>query len=89
LGSLNQALNSVERLASNLDHELIPEMKTTIVDARRTLNEAQNTLAADSPLQHDARDALNEVSRAARSLRVLLDYLERHPESLIMGKERQ
>lgn len=89
LGSLNQALKSVERLASNLDRELIPEMKTTIVDARRTLSEAQKTLATDGPLQHDARDALNEVSRAAQSLRVMLDYLERHPESLLMGKERQ
>jgi paraquat-inducible protein B len=29
---------------------------------------------------------LNEVSRAARSIRVLADYLERHPESLLRGK---
>ena len=29
---------------------------------------------------------LQEVSRAARSLRVLADYLERHPEALIRGK---
>ena len=30
--------------------------------------------------------ALQEVTRAARSLRVLMDYLDRHPESLIRGK---
>jgi len=89
MGSLNQTLRSVERLASNLDRELMPEMKTTIIDARRTLTEAQKTLATDGPLQHDARDALNEVSRAAQSLRVMLDYLERHPESLLIGKENQ
>jgi len=89
MGSLNKTLQSVERLASNLDRELMPEMKTTIIDARRTLTEAQKTLASDGPLQHDARDALNEVSRAAQSLRVMLDYLERHPESLLMGKEKQ
>ncbi|WP_133716110.1 PqiB family protein [Methylocaldum gracile] len=89
MASLNQTLKSVERLTSNLDRELMPEMKTTIIDARRTLTEAQKTLATDGPLQHDARDALNEVSRAAQSLRVMLDYLERHPESLLMGKEKQ
>jgi hypothetical protein len=26
------------------------------------------------------------VSRAARAIRVLADYLERHPESLLRGK---
>jgi paraquat-inducible protein B len=31
-------------------------------------------------------NTLQEVSRAARSVRVLADYLERHPESLIRGK---
>jgi len=29
---------------------------------------------------------LEEVNRAARGLRVLVDYLERHPESLLRGK---
>jgi paraquat-inducible protein B len=29
---------------------------------------------------------MQELARAARSLRVLADYLERHPESLIRGK---
>ena len=30
---------------------------------------------------------LQEVSRAARSMRVLADYLERHPEALLRGKK--
>ena len=29
---------------------------------------------------------LQEVSRAARSIRILADYLERHPEALVRGK---
>jgi paraquat-inducible protein B len=28
-----------------------------------------------------------EISRAARSLRVLADYLEQHPEALLRGKK--
>jgi paraquat-inducible protein B len=32
-------------------------------------------------------NTLLEVSRAARSVRVLADYLERHPEALIRGKQ--
>jgi paraquat-inducible protein B len=31
-------------------------------------------------------DAVDEITEAARSLRLLADYLERHPEALIRGK---
>jgi paraquat-inducible protein B len=43
----------------------------------------------DAPVQQDLRDALQEMILAARSLRVLADYLERHPESLIRGKSQE
>ena len=36
-----------------------------------------------------ARHALQEVTRAARTVRVLVDYLERHPEALIRGKTEE
>jgi paraquat-inducible protein B len=50
---------------------------------------AKQTLATDAPLQQDLRDALREMSRAAQSLRVFTDYLERHPEALIRGKQEE
>jgi hypothetical protein len=31
--------------------------------------------------------ALEEITTAARSLRVLADYLERYPQSLLVGKD--
>jgi len=37
----------------------------------------------------ELRDALQEITRAARSLRVLADYLERQPSSLIWGKTQE
>ena len=65
----------------------MPEAKATLEEARKTLGAAKQTLAADAPLQQDLREALRELARAAQSLRVLTDYLERHPESLIRGKQ--
>ena len=61
-------------------------MTAAMKDVRKTLNSAEKTLADDSPLQQDMRQTLQEVTRAAGSLRVLTDYLERHPESLLRGK---
>ena len=61
-------------------------MRKTLGEVRKTLGGANQVLAGDAPVQLDLRETLREVSRAAQSLRVLSDYLEQHPESLIRGK---
>jgi paraquat-inducible protein B len=45
-----------------------------------------NLVGPGAPAQADLRNAMQELGRAARSLRVLADYLERHPEAIIRGK---
>jgi len=57
--------------------------------AQRSLQTLDRSLAEDSPLQRGAGQTLDEVARAAQSLRALADYLSRHPESLIRGKPGQ
>jgi len=86
LKSLDQTLASFNQVAQRLDREVTPEVKQAIVDLKKSLEELQHAVAADSPLQQDARQALQEVSKAAQSLRMLTDYLEQHPEALIRGK---
>jgi len=46
---------------------------------------ASQSLGADSPVQQNLTQTLEEMQRMARSLRVFGDYLARHPESLIRG----
>lgn len=86
LGTLNKTLVGAEQLAASLKNDVSPEMTAAMKDVRKTLNNADKTLADDSPLQQDMRQTLQEVTRAANSLRILTDYLERHPESLLRGK---
>jgi paraquat-inducible protein B len=94
LQSLETTLKSADKLLKNVDATVVPETRLMLEDVRKTLNEAnkalagaKQTLATDAPLQQDLRETLREVSRAAQSLRVLGDYLERHPEALISGKK--
>ena len=43
-------------------------------------------LAKTRRWQSDLGSTLLQVSRAAKSISALVDYLERHPESLLRGK---
>lgn len=89
LATLDRTLKDADRMVQRVDSEIAPELRAAIEQAKRTLVNAERTLAADAPLQHEARETLRELTRAAQSLRTLMDYLERHPESLIRGKKEE
>ncbi len=87
LKKLKGTLNSATLLAEKLNNDVAPEMIVALKDAQETLNAAGRILSEDAPLQQDLRQTLQELSRTAISLRVLMDYLERHPESVIRGRQ--
>jgi paraquat-inducible protein B len=90
----------VDRIASNLDSNLVelrkglqqfnaktlPGVQSTLADVSKTLQSASSTLAEDSPQREKLNSTLDELGRMSRSLRELSDYLGRHPESLIRGR---
>lgn len=94
LGTLNKTLEGAGTALSHFDTDLTPALKTAIDDLRQTLattnqllkNTDATLLGKDAPVQQELRDALQEISAAARSVRILADYLDRHPEGLIRGK---
>ena len=96
LASLSQTLEDASKAVNRIDSDVTPELKSTLDGLRgtisavdRTLNSADATLVGkDAPAQQDLRDALQEIARAARSLRVLTDFLERHPECADPGQDR-
>ena len=64
----------------------IQDLDHTLVSARATLDDAGKLVAPNSALAVQMDNTLQEMTRAARGLRVLADYLERHPEALLRGK---
>lgn len=83
---LKETLDSAGQLAEKLNNDVAPEITVAMQDVRKTLNAAERTLSEDAPLQQDLRQTLQELARAAASLRILTDYFERHPEAVIRGK---
>jgi paraquat-inducible protein B len=64
--------------------------------ARKTMQQAEKTLASldaktseNSVLMNDVARTLDELSQAARTVRILGDYLEQHPDAVIWGKKNQ
>jgi paraquat-inducible protein B len=94
LESLNDTLTSATKLVTNADEQVLPGLKAAIEDLRKTLgaveramnNANTSLLQPNAPAQQDLRNALQEFTRAARSLRILMDELERQPSSVIRGK---
>jgi paraquat-inducible protein B len=82
-----------QQIGENLQKAL-GELDLTLISARGTFAAAQGTLgnttyltAPDSVQMQEVDSTLGKVSRAARSIRVLADYLERHPEALLRGNK--
>ena len=86
MNSLDQTLKSADQLLHNVDSNLAPQIQTTLAEAQAALRNAKELLGQDAPLENDLGSTLLQVSRAAKSISALVDYLERHPESLLRGK---
>jgi paraquat-inducible protein B len=89
LSTLTQTLRNADRVIGHIDSDLTPEAKGALSDARAALQAADRTLSTDAPLQQDLRATLRDLSKAAQSLSLLADYLERHPEAVIQGKPKE
>jgi paraquat-inducible protein B len=84
---LSATLRSANGVLRRLDNEVAPQARDALAEARKALGSVDRVVSGGQPVTQDARDTLREVGRAAQSLRVLSDYLERHPEALIRGKQ--
>ena len=68
-----ELLSSMNKLTNQID-QLTKPAKEVLVKTNKTLNNANTTLS--------------DISAASRSIKNLTDYLERHPEAILKGKEK-
>ncbi|HLF98819.1 MAG TPA: MlaD family protein [Methylococcaceae bacterium] len=82
--SLDETLKEANLLMRNANSQLGPALNATA----GAMEEARTALASvnDKPLQASVERALEELARAARSITVLADYLQRDPNAVLVGK---
>ncbi|MGO1079981.1 PqiB family protein [Inquilinus sp. CA228] len=96
LRSLAGTLASTQQLLSQANTDLGPviEKLPPLLDAAQqavrrlngTLGSITQGYGADSTFKRDLTRLMSQVDDTLRSVRVLTDYLEQHPEALIRGK---
>ena len=90
LAELQETARSVRRFAgalANNGEPLIADMRETMRRISQSAKNAQEVLDKDGGLPYDASQLMRELTQAARSVRVFSEYLERHPEALLRGKQ--
>ena len=96
LRSTTGAMNSVQDLVKKADAGLtptlrrLPEITAGLQDAvaktGRTVGSIEASYGNNSQFQRELERAMTQVGDTARSIRLLADFLDRHPEALIRGR---
>ena len=96
---LDGTIRDTQDLVRNIDSEVQPltaSFREVAESAQMGLEQTQQALSAidrfagkNSSLPYQLTSTLKELKAAARSIRAFADYLERHPESLLRGKDGQ
>jgi paraquat-inducible protein B len=93
---LKDSVDHLEHALAELDsvtRRIGPQLTPTIDDLRKAASEidataatARKTLGGSAAAEGNLQESLHELSNAARAVRSLADYLDRHPEALIQGR---
>jgi paraquat-inducible protein B len=86
---LNASLMALRSTLEKLDRRVDPlaeNAQQALMEARETLKLLNGVLDPDSETQFGINEMTGSLADMARSIRTLVDYLERNPQSLIFGR---
>jgi paraquat-inducible protein B len=85
LAEVERALSAEKGIPAQLE-ETLKTTNSTLKQVENTFATIQSMTEENANIGYELNRALKELSAAARSIRILADYLERHPEALLKGK---
>ena len=96
LRSASGAMTSIQNLANKTDAGLTPALKRlpeltaalhdALARAGRVFGSIDTSYGYNSQFQRELERAMTQVGDTARSIRLLADFLDRHPEALVRGR---
>jgi paraquat-inducible protein B len=83
---VDEALSGEKGIPAQLQ-ETFEAVQKALAQADSTLQKVEDIATENSWIATQAGETMDELGKAADALRVLADFLERHPEALIKGKK--
>jgi paraquat-inducible protein B len=87
LVSLRGTLDEIGSFAGTANEDLMPSLASSLENLEKTLQSADSMIAPDAALPRELERLIIDLAEAARSIRLLADRLEEHPEELLRGKQ--
>jgi paraquat-inducible protein B len=87
--SITDTARDAGRLVQGIETRLpeaVDSLQGALLQFEVTLKSIELMTEEDSVLQIEVNNMLREIQLAARAIRQLADYLDRHPEALLQGK---
>ena len=66
--------------------EIVASLQDAVVKAGRTFGSIDASYGVNSQFNRELERAMTQVGDTARSIRLLADFLDRHPEALVRGR---
>jgi paraquat-inducible protein B len=94
--NLNNTILDAQKLVNNINggidpiiadaNQLTKMTLATMDQMQLTLETARSSISPDSDLYFQLNRTLKELQTTASSIRALADYVQRHPDALLLGK---
>lgn len=84
-GAMAEMRQEIPALSKSARQSL-ESLDTALLSATTTLNSLEKAASADSPPRQQLREAMHELTLAARAIRALARSLEEHPEAILRGR---
>ncbi|MBK1657090.1 PqiB family protein [Paracraurococcus ruber] len=91
-GTLEEAQGLIRQVSQGVGPAMaelprtLARMNETLTRATALIGSAERGYGQDSSVRREAQRMLEQANDAARSIRLLADYLNRHPEALLRGR---
>jgi paraquat-inducible protein B len=96
VGALSSTLRDVQELVRNADRGLAPllgklpaiatNLDQAVARARSAIGSVEGGYGQGSDFSRDLSRMMSQLTDTARSVRILADFLDRHPEALVRGR---
>jgi paraquat-inducible protein B len=88
LATMQETLGELQDLAGTTNADILPSLATSLESLETTLQSADSLIAQDAAIPREVERLVIDLAEAARSLRLLAERLEEHPEELLRGRAK-